>query len=155
MATTNLGLETINSSDYISPDPINNNMAKLDKLGVDYVVERGTSGEWWYRKWNSGRAECGIDNKQFGSSSLSAIGGSGTTGYGSSQYTFGAYPFNFASRPFTIISFQGDKQWSGRGSYISMGHSTSTSVSPNFFVVDFNPGTIEPMAGIYVSGRWK
>ena len=32
----------------------------LYKLGLiaDYVVEQGTSGEWTYRKWASGIAEC-------------------------------------------------------------------------------------------------
>ena len=25
---------------------------------ADFVVEQGTSGSWYYRKWNSGRAEC-------------------------------------------------------------------------------------------------
>lgn len=26
--------------------------------GVDYVVEQGKSGSWYYRKWNNGTAEC-------------------------------------------------------------------------------------------------
>lgn len=30
----------------------------LDALKVDYIVEQGTSGDWIYRKWNSGIAEC-------------------------------------------------------------------------------------------------
>lgn len=30
----------------------------LSKLGVDFIVEEGTSGNWYYRKWNSGFAEC-------------------------------------------------------------------------------------------------
>ena len=28
----------------------------------DYVVAEGISGDWYYRKWNSGRAECYLDN---------------------------------------------------------------------------------------------
>ena len=34
-----------------------------EKLGLiaDYVVEEGTSGEWTYRKWASGIAECWVD----------------------------------------------------------------------------------------------
>lgn len=28
------------------------------RLGVDWIVEQGTSGIWTYRKWNSGIAEC-------------------------------------------------------------------------------------------------
>lgn len=27
-------------------------------LKVDYIIEQGTSGDWTYRKWNSGIAEC-------------------------------------------------------------------------------------------------
>ena len=30
----------------------------LSKLGVVFIVEEGTSGNWYYRKWNSGFAEC-------------------------------------------------------------------------------------------------
>ena len=101
--TTNLGLSKIDASDYISPDPINAAFDILDKLGVDYIVEQGKSGEWWYRKWHSGRAECGIDNKNFGDvDHKSAWGGM----YISSQRSFGNYPFAFASRPFTVIAFQ-------------------------------------------------
>ena len=39
----NMGLETINSSDYITPSVINANFDKLDALGLDYIVEQGTS----------------------------------------------------------------------------------------------------------------
>lgn len=30
----------------------------LDTIKTDYIVEKGTSGGWTYRKWNSGVAEC-------------------------------------------------------------------------------------------------
>ena len=30
----------------------------VGKLGIDWIVEEGTSGIWTYRKWNSGIAEC-------------------------------------------------------------------------------------------------
>lgn len=29
-----------------------------EALSVDYIVEQGVSGNWVYRKWNSGIAEC-------------------------------------------------------------------------------------------------
>ena len=58
MPTTNLGLATINQSDNISPTPINQNMEKIDALGVDYIVSQGTSGDWRYRRWKSGTYEC-------------------------------------------------------------------------------------------------
>ncbi len=64
--TENLKLELINASDFVSPDPINTAMKALDALGLDYIVEEGTSGEWWYRKWKNGKAECGIFDHNFG-----------------------------------------------------------------------------------------
>lgn len=30
----------------------------LNALKADYIVEQGTDGNWIYRKWNSGIAEC-------------------------------------------------------------------------------------------------
>lgn len=152
MATSNLGLETINSSDYVSPTPINNNMNKLDALGVDYIVEKGKSGEWWYRKWKSGRAECGIDSKQFSQFSNWTQSG---VGYLSPDMSFGAYPFSFSSRPFTCITFEGDLNYSTRGSFCVPRHSTSTTLSPSFFIVDWNTQAMRPMCGIYVCGWYK
>lgn len=152
MATTNLGLDIINSSDYVSPTPINNNMEKLDKLGIDYVVEQGTSGEWWYRKWKSGRAECGIDFKQFGEITSWTQSG---IGYITSELSFGAYPFSFAARPYTSIAFEGDLNYATRGSFCVPKHSTSTTLSPSFFIVDWGNQAMKPMCGIYVCGRYK
>ena len=151
MATKNLGLDIINSSDYVSPTPINNNMNKLDALGVDYVVAQGKSGEWWYRKWKSGRAECGIDSKQFGEVSWRKT----AIGYVSSDLSFGAYPFSFASRPYTNIVFEGDLNYATRGSFCVPKHSTSTTLSPTFFVTDWDKQPMRPMCGIYVCGRYK
>lgn len=39
----------------------------LDALKVDYVVEQGTSGNWSYRKWNSGVSEAWIQSLNLGS----------------------------------------------------------------------------------------
>ena len=152
MTATNLGLETINSSDYVSPTPINNNMEKIDALGVDYIVEKGTSGEWWYRKWNSGRAECGIDSKQFAEQTMVS---SPFGGYKTADLSFGAYPFAFSSRPYTNIVFEGDQLHSDRNSWPTMMHSLSTTISPNFIIRDANNLNMKPLCGIYVHGRYK
>jgi hypothetical protein len=154
MATTNLGLETINSSDYISPEPINQNMEKLDKLGVDYITESGTSGEWWYRKWNSGRAECGIDCKKFAEKTPASLSSSSGLYY-AGTYTFGAYPFAFASRPYTSITFEGDDNMSDRVSFVVTKQTQSTTASPYFSIVDTTTVKIAPYCGIYVCGSWK
>lgn len=44
-------------------------------LGVDHVVEQGTSGDWTYRKWNSGIAECWCDYSMGSFSPTSNFGG--------------------------------------------------------------------------------
>jgi hypothetical protein len=151
--TTNLGIELINGSDYISPDPINNGFTTLDKLGVDYVTETGKSGDWWYRKWHSGRAECGVDSKTFETKKATEWG----SGWGlAGKYTFGAYPFSFASEPTTLIQFRHeDGNSSGAMIHIHPNSSTSKlSVSPSFSLADANmPRTYtNPVCSIYVTG---
>ena len=49
----------------ITADNLNAIQDELIRIGgagtlpvADYVVEQGTSGVWFYRKWNSGFAEC-------------------------------------------------------------------------------------------------
>lgn len=57
MPTPNLGLTPINGSDYVNASVLSQNFKILDKLGYDYVVEQGKSGQWRYRKFKSGTAE--------------------------------------------------------------------------------------------------
>ena len=49
----------------------------LEAVSVDYIVGEGTSGNWTYRKWNSGIAEC------WGRHQYSTTG---TTGWGNIYY---------------------------------------------------------------------
>lgn len=152
MATKYMALDTINTSDYVSPTTINNNFTKLDPLGLDYVTARGTSGEWWYRKWKSGRAECGIDYKSFGTLTMREWGGGG---YITSEISFGAYPFAFAVRPYASVVFEGDSLHSTRVCSIAMKHSTSTTTSPTFVVHDGGNSDMQAYCGIKVEGRYK
>lgn len=159
MPSTNMGLATINSSDFVSPDPINDNFEKLDVLGLDYVVEQGTSGEWWYRKWKSGRAECGIDAKQYDTMDLHEGLGNHSEFYFSNSLNLGAYPFAFSSRPFCQITYEGD---SAHGEtnvtfpMLGLHHSTSTTQSPDFWLMDFMPKVgMKPLFGAYVCGDYK
>lgn len=158
--TENLGLAIINSSDYVSPDPINENMKVLDKLGLDYVVESGTSGEWWYRKWKSGRAECGIDFKEFGEKSMSLLVSGGSGGfnlYSSPAFSFGSYPFAFSSRPNVAINFAYDNARSDStgANWIDLQSTKSTTLAPNFSMIDTDGSNTAPCCGIYVCGRYK
>lgn len=155
-STTHLGMEVIDDSDYVTPDVINSNFAILDKLGIDYIDEQGTSGEWWYRKWHSGRMECGIDAKQFAKSAVHVWGGADSGLYATNQYSFGAYPFAFSSRPHTSISFLQDTSRNGRGSMcILFNNDAPTTRSPNFEVVDSWNQDMQPICSIFATGRYK
>lgn len=117
MPTTNLGLQTINQSDNVSPTPINDNMEKLDKLGLDYVVAEGTSGNWTYRRWKSGTYECWGTYKQQSASPTVA------------DSDFGAfsmsYPVTFAQAPQLFVSARQDGNVHIYVSYVE--HNTSSA----------------------------
>ena len=147
----NLDLEFINASDYVSPDPINNNFEKLDALGKDYVVESGTSGEWWYRKWKSGRLECGIDDKEFSDVSHNIAWGAL---YRSELLNFGSFPFAFESRPWAVVSYNSN---SGpiQTAFPIIQANTSSTQAPSFYLGAVVSGTMtKPHFGIYVSGKY-
>lgn len=160
MATKNLGFNLINGSDVVDPGVLNQNFEKADALGVDYVVESGTSGSWWYRKWKSGRAECGVDDKNLGTLTCdqpwptNAVEG----GYLSNYVTFGSYPFAFASTPHAMISFNYNTGGGRRLSYIQTlsNNYSNTTTSPQFAMVyPVKATSTDCHFGIYVVGRWK
>ena len=45
----------------------------LDKLSVDYMVERGTNGYWTYEKWNSGKVELWVHHENQIDNSVTTI----------------------------------------------------------------------------------
>ena len=45
-------------------DGIYNNSVEIDGLKQDYIVEKGTSGDWYYRKWKSGRFDAWCNTSQ-------------------------------------------------------------------------------------------
>lgn len=157
MATTsNLGLKLTTGSDLVDPvADFSDNFKKLDVLGADYVVSKGTSGEWWWRKWKSGRAECGIDSKTFSSIS--------TVGWGSMFITndmqFPAYPFAFKSAPFVTILFRAE-DGQGLGGIIHIRPNSTASElltkPPKFAVVDATSSTYHnPKFGLFATGRYS
>lgn len=157
MAFQYMNLTQINSSDYVTPEPINRNFEKLDVLGLDYVVESGNSGEWWFRKWKSGRCECGVDKKQWGNLSYRE-GSVHKTFYFSSDLSFGAFPFSFSSAPFVQITYMGDLNFvqGNTAPIVIIQNSASTTMSPNFQLMDFIPRTdMAPALGIHVVGQYS
>ena len=150
--TTNLGITKLNGADYVSVDPINNAFDKLDALGVDYVISTGVSGEWRYRKWNSGIAECWISNKNFGNDHLSPWGSIYST---YSSRSFGAYPFTFAEAPCVILS-PGNTDAGLYFGIVTHSSSSLTTQSPQFDLWRPSSGSIDKvLMSIYAIGTVK
>jgi hypothetical protein len=150
-ATANLDLEEIGGADFVDPAVFNRNSAKIDPLGKCYVTSSGTTGDWRWRKWSDGTAECWVENKAFATQSFTRWGSSQLyfTGY----LSFGAFPFAFASVPVCNVVFQSCDE-SERTSYVCKKTSTSSTQSPSFFLVDV--GTValgNPHFGIHVIGH--
>lgn len=118
MPTTNLGLTIINHGDNVSPDPINNNMQTLDALGVDYIVQQGTSGNWRYRRWKSGTYECwGTYKQQTASPTVE------DDDYGAFEM---AYPITFVVAPQLFVSARQDGRYQCFVAYVE--HETAKAV---------------------------
>lgn len=96
---------------------------------ADFVVEKGTSGIWTYRKWQSGIAECwGIamatattmtafdrvyyfdTEVSFPSSFFTSIQNVQATAYSSSGGLYWASPYNFSNLKTTVRVISGDSQ---------------------------------------------
>lgn len=156
MATENLGLPQFDGSDYISVEPFNDAFTKLDKLGIDYVVESGKVGEWWYRKWSSGRAECGIDNKEFPASAMVAYGNAESGLYRTDYQPIGAYPIQFKSKPNCIVNFIQDKKWAdGRRCFVVNDGRGTTTAGPYVAMVDPTKRDAQLVFSVFVSGWYK
>lgn len=157
MATTsNLGLKLTTGSDLVDPvTDFSNNFQKIDALGLDYVVSKGTSGEWWWRKWKSGRAECGIDSKTFATTTPVSWGSM----YISYDMQFPAYPFAFKAAPFVNIMFRTANN-SAIGGIVHIRPQANESAlltkPPKFALVDATNNTYaSPKFGIFVTGRYS
>ena len=156
-STTHMNIALINSSDYVDPSVINNGFQKLDALGIDYITESGTSGEWWYRKWKSGRAECGIDSHAFPTSRMTPwLAG----WYVTDPYTFPAFPFAFAAVPHSSIMFLSEDNNQVGGFIHIRGRLTSgtyLTMPPQFTIAD-PKSDVEyknPKCSIFTTGRYK
>ena len=126
--------------------------ARLDKAikskFADYVIEQGTSGDWTYRKWNSGVAECWM---------LKTVSITGSSWGGGTEFSGSSYSFPsslFIAAPVVELGTQSDPSTIPRAWKKSTATDTpvlgafrpdtsyiSTSVS-----IDFS---------VHATGRWK
>ena len=125
----------------------------LANLGVtDYIVAQGTSGDWAYVKYASGRADCWA----YVSLSISAYKAWGGIYESSQSIAAKSYPFTWWSVPgFTALLRN-----AGSGMFISgfeYGPTGSTTQSPQVNVLRGGNWTTATTANIllYATGRWK
>lgn len=139
--TQNLGLTLIQGSDVVDYNVLNSNFTAIDKLGVDYVTEKGTKDRWWYRIWKSGRCEFGIDNWMMSNSNIT-FNTSWTTGwYRSQDFTFGALPITPVSKPYmnVVLSYANS---TNVGPVVQIGVAGSSRMSPTWFMLHCRNTTI-------------
>lgn len=115
---------------------------------ADYVVEKGTSGVWTYRKWNSGIAECwGI----YSATGVSLV----VSHYSGFYYSNGItvnLPFTFETAP--VGTYSG-----GCASYITfvtpIGQPTTTQAKFWIACLDASAKSCNVAVGMMIRGRWK
>ena len=157
--TANLSITKLEGSDVVDYEYFNRTFETIDAALADYVVEKSGPNtgiaSWWWRKWNSGRMECGIDNKMIdGSFKMSPWG----TMYASQDLTFGNYPQTFVtnSRPYANITFN-YAAVTGMSCYIAQNTQSGATASPPFKIIDplLSTSINKPQCGIFCCGRWK
>ena len=138
----------------ITADNLNAIQDELIRVGgagtapvADYVVAQGISGNWRYRKWNSGIAECWAKITQ------TVTPGDAWEG------TLNLAPYVITVT--TPIEFT-DIDCVNASAYVGNGHTITSSVSatiPNNISIPalsvYLTGQQECKAYVYVMGRWK
>lgn len=120
-------------------------------VASDFIVEQGTSGDWIYRKWNSGIAECWA-RKAVNTAVQTAWGNLYVSGALSATNL--AFPFTFTAIPMINVNLSG----SGSGAFIIASGSGSSSTT-NTGIYEIARGTAAAAANYGVNydvrGRWK
>ena len=119
---------------------------------ADYIVEKGTSGGWQYRKWNSGVAECWRDLGVSGAACSTAVG----SWYRTASLSVGAYPFTFTAAPNLQMQFE---TFAGTGGLVwSTGTAGSTPKTrpANIYIIRMaSAASITGTVHYYAIGKWK
>lgn len=142
-STSNLQLTLLEGSSVVDYNQLNTWANAIDRLGVDYVVEKGTYGNWWFRVWNSGRCECGVDNKQYFDSLAITDGTKWKPFYvntGGRRSVFGDYPKPFKTRPYANICFNYCDEYASM--VVLQANEGSTTKAPSFSLMNADSYTI-------------
>lgn len=129
----------------------NGHCAALGRVGgsVDFVVSEGTDGNWTYRKWESGIAECW---GRF-SHTLNC-----NSGWGSLYETDSAVYETFPAGLFTAaptVSIDWEQTSGGTLLCLEMGAGLTSSRTQQFYGVRATRGSSTGYAHVIAKGRWK
>ena len=116
----------------------------------DYVVAQGVSGNWRWRKWNSGVAEC-WQRYSYETPAMVAVGG---IFYSPENVGGLAYPFEFLVKPTELVSCDGNV-----GGWYAAANDLPTNTTKetgyyHFFGARSRPAGYIAM-NIHEIGRWK
>ena len=112
----------------------------------DYVAEKGTSGIWTYRKWNSGVYECWGSER---------TGGSISTGWGSLYYisfTPSNYPITFTDYPSFHIMPELNTTVS---CFVASGGGSTKANMGTIKIISPSVATVDVTLRYYAIGKWK
>lgn len=120
------------------------------KIAPDYVIAQGSSGNWRWRKWNSGVAECW---QRYSYQTVATVA-AGNIFFAPQNIGGFAYPFEFIAKPTELVSCDGNI-----GGWYAAAHNLPTNTTTetgyyNFFSVHSRPSDWVAM-NIHVTGRWK
>lgn len=116
----------------------------------DYVVEQGTSGEWTYRKWNSGIAECWMTHT-YTTAKATSTWGNMYYGTLTSALTFPSGLFTAAPQIETTLRSQGGRFW--------VSHSNDASATAVGTIYNLAPqqysSNSTAVLNLHAYGTWK
>ena len=124
----------------------------MANFGVaDYVIEQGESGNWTYKRWNSGEVECWY-HANYGTITLSTAVGTDIVSNGF-RFTF---PFEFSEVPTCIVCYEGNSTGYAEMQAVGAGGGTTTTQSAMYRLVRIGSASISlanNMFSVYVKGK--
>lgn len=113
---------------------------------TDFVVDEGTDGDWTYRKWNSGIAECWGQHTQ-------TI--TGTAGWGSIYYTTPTAQIDYPTSLFIIPPTLSASNVStvAQGSVAVSGNNATRCAL--YVVRGASAGSSSVIFSVYAVGKWR
>ena len=124
---------------------------------ADYVVAQGKKTNWYYRKWNSGVAECWRTLSISGYSCNTAINTAAGSWYRTALIAAGTYPFTFTETPNLQMFFETDTGTGGIVWPAGTAEDDNPKTRPHkFYIIRMTSLTsISGKVHFQVKGKWK